>query len=205
MMEEYLPWHVQRVRDLMVLKVLDAVGLQHGYGIARRIEVIPRSGGSSRGDGSLQSGKHRKTIARRSTIRSKERPKTARERNQELGEDIRGDRAPVETGGPGVMMIHYLRALAARLRGLFGDRRANQELDDEIEMHLRLLTKRYVRQGMTEAEAARAARRQFGNITLLQEVNREMHGIRFIETLLQDLRYGLWMLGEIPASPSWPY
>jgi hypothetical protein len=43
-------------------------------------------------------------------------------------------------------MIHYLRALAARLRGLFGDRRAERELDDEIEAHLRLLAERYVRQ-----------------------------------------------------------
>lgn len=57
-------------------------------------------------------------------------------------------------------MIHYLRALATRLRGLFGHRRAEQEIDDEIEMHLRLLTERYVRQGMSETEAARAARRQ---------------------------------------------
>ena len=53
-------------------------------------------------------------------------------------------------------MTHYLRALAARLRGLFGDRRADRELDEEIETHLRLLTVRYVCQGMTEAEAARA-------------------------------------------------
>ena len=51
-------------------------------------------------------------------------------------------------------MIHSLRALAARLRGLFGDRKADREFDNEIEMHLRLLTKRYVRQGMTETEAA---------------------------------------------------
>jgi hypothetical protein len=37
-------------------------------------------------------------------------------------------------------MPHYLRALAAKLLGLFGDRRANQELGDEIETRLRLLT-----------------------------------------------------------------
>src|SRR5215470_13158954 len=96
-------------------------------------------------------------------------------------------------------MTHYLRVMAAKLRGLFGGRRANQELDDEIETHLRLLTERYVRQGMTEAEAALAARRQFGNVTLLEEVNREMRGIRFIETLVQDLRYGLWMLRRNPG------
>jgi len=64
-------------------------------------------------------------------------------------------------------MTHYLRALWAKLRGLFGDRRADREFDEEIETHLRLLTERYVRQGMTEAEAAWAARRQFGNTTLL--------------------------------------
>src|SRR5215470_18655103 len=91
-------------------------------------------------------------------------------------------------------MTHYLRVMAAKLRGLFGGRRSDQELDDEIETHLRLLTERYVRQGLTEAEAAWAARRQFGNVTLLQEVNREMRGFRSIDTLLQDLRYGVRML-----------
>jgi predicted permease len=96
-------------------------------------------------------------------------------------------------------MIHYLRALAAKLRGLFWDRRADRDLEYEIETHLRLLTERYIRQGMTEAEAACAARRQFGNVTLLQEVNREMRGIRFIETLFQDVRYGLWMLRRNPG------
>src|SRR5215510_344130 len=96
-------------------------------------------------------------------------------------------------------MIHYLRALAARLRGLFGDRRADRELDDEIETHLRLLTERYVRQGMTEDEAVWAARRQFGNVTLLQEVNREMGGIRSIETIFQDLRCGVRMLKKNPC------
>lgn len=93
-------------------------------------------------------------------------------------------------------MIHYLRDLAARFRKLFGARRADRELDDEIEAHLRQLTDRYVRQGMSEVDAACAARRQFGNVTLLHEVNREMRGIRFIETLFQDLRFGVRMLSK---------
>src|SRR5215510_12984649 len=91
-------------------------------------------------------------------------------------------------------MTHYLRAVTARLRGLFGDRRADREFDDEIETHLRLLTERYVRQGMSEDEAIRAARRQFGNVTLLQEAHRDMRGIRFIDTIFQDLRFGARML-----------
>jgi predicted permease len=96
-------------------------------------------------------------------------------------------------------MIHHLRALAARLRGLFGDRKVNQELDDEIETHLRLLAERYVRQGMTEEEAAWAARRQFGNLTMLQEEHRDMRGFRHLETFLQDLRYGLRVLRKNPG------
>jgi hypothetical protein len=91
-------------------------------------------------------------------------------------------------------MIHHLRAFAAKLRGLFGDRRADRELDDEIETHLRLLSDRYVRQGMTETEAIRVARRQFGNVTLLKEDHRDMRGIRFIDTLFQDLRFGVRVL-----------
>jgi len=96
-------------------------------------------------------------------------------------------------------MIHHLRALAAKLRGFFGDRGADRELDEEIEAHLRLLAERYVRQGMSEDEAARAARRQFGNVTLLKEANREMRGIRLIDTFFQDLRYGLKMLRRNPG------
>ncbi|HKQ76065.1 MAG TPA: ABC transporter permease [Blastocatellia bacterium] len=96
-------------------------------------------------------------------------------------------------------MIHHLREMAARIRGLFGDRRAERELDDEIETHLRLLAERYIRQGMSEADALRAARRQFGNVTLLKEVNREMRGVRFVDTFFQDLRYGARMLRKNPG------
>jgi putative ABC transport system permease protein len=95
--------------------------------------------------------------------------------------------------------MRHIRALAAKLRGLFGDRKAERELDDEIEGHIHLLAQRYVRQGMTEAEAEGAARRQFGNVTLLKEVNREMRGFRPVEEFIQDLRYGLRLLMKNPG------
>jgi len=91
-------------------------------------------------------------------------------------------------------MIHHLRAWGARLRGFFRDRRIDCEFDAEIQEHLALLTERYVRRGMTGEEAARAAQRQFGNVTLLKETSREMRRIRLIDALIADLRFAARLL-----------
>src|SRR5262249_46599037 len=52
--------------------------------------------------------------------------------------------------------------------------------------------------GMAAEEARYAARRQFGNQTWLKEVSREMWSLNSIETLIQDLRYGVRTLMKAP-------
>ncbi len=84
-----------------------------------------------------------------------------------------------------------LRAFAARLRGLWRGRQRDSEFDDEIQEHLRLLEERFVGQGMSRGQAATAARRQFGNTTLLQEDRRELQTLPSIEAWWHDLRYAL--------------
>lgn len=86
-------------------------------------------------------------------------------------------------------MIARLNVLIAKLTGLFGKRYPDHEFDDEMRAHLRLLTERYIHQGMTPAEADSAARRQFGNAVLLEEDRREMQTIRALEALWRDVRY----------------
>jgi predicted permease len=103
------------------------------------------------------------------------------------------------SNGSSTKMKDYLCALMARLRGLLGIRKADREFDAEIQAHLEFLIERYIRRGMTRDEAASAARRQFGNVTLLKEGNREMRGIKFIETLLQDLRFGIRIFLKSPG------
>jgi len=87
-------------------------------------------------------------------------------------------------------VIAQLRVVAAKLRGLFAKLAADREFDDELRVHLRLLADRFIQQGMTPAEADLAARRQFGNRTLLRQTRREMRTVQSLETLWRDLRYG---------------
>jgi putative ABC transport system permease protein len=83
-----------------------------------------------------------------------------------------------------------LRTFFPRLRGLFGKSRSDDELNSELQAHLDLLTQENIRRGMTQREAHSAARREFGGIEQTKENYREQRGLPFLETFLQDLRYG---------------
>src|SRR5436853_19594 len=126
------------------------------------------------------------------------RLETAVEGNRRLGADFRRDWPRAAAGEPEVM-IRALLKLRSRLRGTVRDEPRDLEFQAELEEHVRLLTERYRRQGMT-AEAARlAARRQFGNTTLLEEDRRNMQMFPAIEALRADLPYELRMLRKNPG------
>jgi hypothetical protein len=92
-----------------------------------------------------------------------------------------------------------LRKMAERLRGLVGNRTGDLEFDAEMQEHLGLLVERYIRQGMTPEDAGLAARRQFGNTTLLREDRRAMRTIPAIEAFWSDLVYAMRMLRKNPG------
>jgi len=91
-------------------------------------------------------------------------------------------------------MIRKLLKLWARILGTVRNESRDTEFQTEIDEHVRLLTERYRRQGMTIEAATLAARRQFGNITLLNEDRRDMQVFPAIESLRADLTYALRML-----------
>ena len=69
--------------------------------------------------------------------------------------------------------------------------RRDKDFALEIEAHLQHDIDENIARGMSAQEAAFAARRKFGNVTLAKENTHRMNTIGFLETLWQDLRYAL--------------
>jgi predicted permease len=95
-----------------------------------------------------------------------------------------------------------VRALArARhfLRALFSRRRVERELDDELRMHLELEAEQRLGNAGSAEEARRRAAIHFGAVESVKDEVRESWGIRFLETLGQDLKYGARSLRRNPG------
>jgi len=85
--------------------------------------------------------------------------------------------------------------LGRLLRG----RRLERELDAELSDHLARQVADYVAAGVSEADARRRARLEFGGLEQTKEHCRDARGTRLVDDLVQDLRYGLRVLRRSPA------
>ncbi len=95
--------------------------------------------------------------------------------------------------------MRKLRALFVRLRGVFAHGEADRELADELESHLQMHIDDNLHSGMTEEEARRQALIRFGGLEQAKQACRERQGLPGVETLWQDLRFGLRVLRKSPA------
>ena len=73
------------------------------------------------------------------------------------------------------------------------------DLAAEIQSNLELETDDHLARGIESGEARAAARRHFGNTTLIQENARDAWTFPRLETFLQDLRYGLRAIRNSPG------
>ncbi len=86
-----------------------------------------------------------------------------------------------------------------RVRTLFRREQFHNDLAEEMRAHLEMQAEENEASGMDPDEARYAARRQFGNATLLRETSRDAWGWASLERLSQDLRYALRTLRRRPG------
>jgi putative ABC transport system permease protein len=84
-------------------------------------------------------------------------------------------------------------------RTTFRRSRMENEMDAELRFHIETFAEDLVRGGVSREEALRRARIEFGGQERFKEECREAVGAHFLETFLQDSRYGLRMLSKNPG------
>ena len=95
--------------------------------------------------------------------------------------------------------MQWLGEMWRRLGFFFRRGRLQSDLEEEMREHLRMKAEALKEEGVPPEEARYAARREFGNALLLREKSRDAWGFQWLETLLQDLRYGLRQLRRNPG------
>jgi predicted permease len=86
-----------------------------------------------------------------------------------------------------------------KLRSLGQRRPVKQEIDEELRFHIEQRTAENIAAGMSPEDAAREARKRFGNLQGVREECREVRAGSFRETVMQDIRFGLRMLSKNPG------
>jgi predicted permease len=86
-----------------------------------------------------------------------------------------------------------------RLAAIFRRKRIERDLDEELQHHIELKTQENIDAGMPPEEARYAALRAFGGVEQKKEQCRDADRLRWLEDLIQDLRYGLRQLRRNPG------
>ncbi|MGB6686199.1 MAG: permease prefix domain 1-containing protein, partial [Candidatus Acidiferrum sp.] len=94
---------------------------------------------------------------------------------------------------------HWLYTLPLRFRSLFRRNQVENDLSEELQFHLDQKICEHIAAGIAPVEARRRATREFGGLEQSKENCRDTRRVNYIETLLQDTRFGLRMLRKNPG------
>ncbi len=96
-------------------------------------------------------------------------------------------------------MTTMLAELGRRFLALVHRRQFDADLEEEMRLHQELREQEEVERGLSPEEAHYTAKRRFGNRLALREESRDMWGWNWLETFLQDVRFGLRQLRRNPG------
>lgn len=92
-----------------------------------------------------------------------------------------------------------LRAFLVRISGVLHRTHAELELKEELETHRAMLVEENLRRGLSREEALHQANIVLGNTLRITEGVREQAGLPTVESMWQDVRFGLRQLGRAPG------
>ena len=95
--------------------------------------------------------------------------------------------------------MSLLRSLRSFASTLFQRSRIDAEMEEELLSHIQHRADDLERSGLARAEAERRARVEFGGYQRYKEESHEELGGQFLETLMQDVRFGLRVLHKSPG------
>ena len=92
-----------------------------------------------------------------------------------------------------------LTKISFYLRTFFKRRKVENEMHEEMGIHLKMETEAKLATGMSPQEAIDATQREFGNIALFEEASREVWAWPIIDSAAADLKYALSQIKRSPG------
>jgi predicted permease len=95
--------------------------------------------------------------------------------------------------------MNWLKELRRRIAMLLDRHRFRADLEEEMQLHLDLRQQQQTESGLPLDEARSAARRRFGNKTVLKENSHVSWGWSWLESLVEDTLYGIRAMSRSPG------